>query len=339
MEETRQRHFLFFLTDLVMLAILLVNLLWILFDALFGVPLIQSGLEKISSGFVEFYLPVHRNFFFYDLAFISVYLTEFLIRWILALKRDTYHRWFFFPFLHWYDLIGCIPVGSFRFIRVLRIISILYRLQKLEWIDFRGTLPYRVAAKYYDIITEEISDRVVINVLDGLQSEIQRGSPALEKIVDHIIKDRQPEMVTWFARKMQHVAVENYGNFQEDIREYVQLRVREAVDRNRQLKGIKRSVPVVGGLVIKNAESIVSDVVFQVLNGMAEDISEKDLDHLFDQIADIILGSILVKGEDQRLNQAVIEAVVEAIEIVKDQVRVQQWKLREEAFREADLNL
>ncbi len=335
MQQEQQRHFIFFLIDMLMLVILMANLLWIVFDALFGIPPLQAGLEAAWKGFVEFYLPVHRNFFYYDLGFISIYIAELLIQWSLAVKRRTYHRWFFYPFIHWYDVIGCIPIGTLRFVRIIRIISILYRLQKLEWIDFRGTFLYRLAAKYYAIFTEEISDRVVVNVLEGMQSEIRQGSPVIDRIVHQVIKSRKPEMIEWFSQKMQHVARENYGDFREDIRRYVDLRVREAVKHNRELTLIRRSVPVVGGMVTKNMENVVSDIVFQVINGMAEDLSEKTLDDLFDQLADIILGSLLVKGEDQRLNAAVIDTMIQAIEIIKDQVRVQQWKLREEAFGQA----
>ena len=337
MEESKKQQFFFFLIDMAMLAVLIINLFWIGFDALFGVAAIQDGLNAVSGRFVSFYRPLHQDFFFYDLMFIAVYLTEFFIQWALAIKRKTYHRWFFYPFIHWYDAIGCIPVDTFRFVRVFRVISILYRMQRMAWIDLRNTFLFRVLEKYYNIFSEEISDRVVVNVLGDMQSQIRQGSPVLDKIADRVIKSRKPEMVKWLSRKMQHVVTENYGDFREDIRDYVSLRVGDAVRRNRELTFIRRTVPLMGGIAVKNMEKIVADVVFQAINGLVEDLSEKNLETLFDQIADILLGSLLVKGEDSELNQAVSEAMVAAIEIVKDQVRIQQWKLQEKALREAGL--
>jgi hypothetical protein len=337
MDEPRKRQLHFFLIDMAMLAILTINLVWIVLDALFGIAIIQNSLKAVSSQLVAIYLPVHRNFFIYDLAFIGIYVTEFLIQWALAVKRRTHHRWFFYPFIHWYDVIGCIPVNTFRFVRIFRVISILYRMQQLDWIDFRRTFVFKALAKYYDIFTEEISDRVVINVLTEMQAQIQQGSPVLDKIAGQVVKSRKPEMVKWFSRKMQHVAAENYGDIREDIRAYVDLRVREAVKHNRELTTIRRTVPVVGGIVIKNIEKIVADVVFQVINGIVEDLSDNNLEDLFDRIADILLGSLLARGEDRELNRAVTETVVQTIEIVKDQVRLQQWKLRENVLKEAGL--
>ena len=337
MEETQKQQFLFFLIDMAMLAILTINLLWIGFDALYGVAAIQDGLNVVSERFVSFYHPLHRHFFFYDLIFIAVYLTEFMIQWALAVKRRTYHRWFFYPFIHWYDAIGCIPVDTFRFVRIFRIISILYRMQRMGWVDLRNTFVFRVLEKYYTIFSEEVSDRVVINVLGEMQSQIRQGSPVLDKIADQVIKSRKTEMVKWFSSKMQHVVTDNYGDFREDIRNYVNLRVGDAVRHNRELTFIRRTVPVMGGIAVRNMEKIVADVVFQALNGLVEDLSENNLEALFDQIADILLGSLLVKGEDSELNRAVMETMVQAIEIIKDQVSIQQWKLREKALRKTGL--
>ena len=337
MAESKRHQFFFFLIDMAMLAVLTINLLWIGFDALFGVAAIQDGLNAVSGRFVSFYQPLHRNFFFYDLMFIAVYLAEFMIQWALAVSRSTYHRWFFYPFVHWYDVVGCIPVDTFRFVRIFRVISILYRMQRMDWIDFRSTFVFRILEKYYNVFSEEISDRVVVNVLGEMQSQIQEGSPVLDKIADQVIKSRKPEMVKWFSRKMQQVVAENYGDFREDVRDYVNLRVGDAVRHNRELTFIRRTVPVMGGIAVKNMEKVVADVVFQAINGLVEDLSENNLEELFDQIADILLGALLVKGDDRELNRVVTEALVQAIEIVKDQVRVQQWKLREKALREAGL--
>jgi hypothetical protein len=95
--------------DLLMLALLIINLIWLLFDGLFATQAFKSVLASISPDLVTGYAPVHENFVLYDLAFVVVFLTEFCVRWIASVMRKTYVRWYFFPFIHWYDLIGCIP--------------------------------------------------------------------------------------------------------------------------------------------------------------------------------------------------------------------------------------
>lgn len=60
--------------------------------------------------------------------FVSIFIAELLIRWMVTIHQKTYHKWFFYPVIHWFDVLGCIPVGSFRWLRLLRVFSILYRL-------------------------------------------------------------------------------------------------------------------------------------------------------------------------------------------------------------------
>ena len=129
-----------FLIDVGMILLVIANLSLILFDWIYRVEAVQSAMETYTPDFYRFYSDsIHANFFEIDLAFVSVYLTEFVIRWAAAIARQTYHRWFFYPFVHWYDLLGCIPVGSFRWLRILRVVSLMYRLQKLGVVDFRDT--------------------------------------------------------------------------------------------------------------------------------------------------------------------------------------------------------
>ena len=106
--------------------LLLLNLLFLLFDGLYNTAFIRDSLNAWSPAFVNFYDPIHKNFILVDLVFITIFLTEFFVRWIVAIKTEEYLRWYFFPFLRWYDLVGCIPLGGTRIFRFLRIFSILY---------------------------------------------------------------------------------------------------------------------------------------------------------------------------------------------------------------------
>ena len=118
-----------FILDFVMLVLIISNLFCLVFDTFFENRIVQDLLFWAFPGFTEFYKSqIHPNFLVYDLIFVSVYLSEFVLRWIIAIRRKTYYRWFFYPFVHWYDLIGCIPVGAFRWLRLLRVFSIVYRL-------------------------------------------------------------------------------------------------------------------------------------------------------------------------------------------------------------------
>src|SRR5699024_12405934 len=103
---------------------------------------------------------VFPTFAFIDLCFVAVFAADVLFGWAVAIWQRTYYRWFFYPFLHWYDVLGCIPLSGFRWLRVLRLIALGVRLQRLEIIDVRNWRQYACLRHYYDIVVEDRSDRV-----------------------------------------------------------------------------------------------------------------------------------------------------------------------------------
>ena len=101
--------------------------------------------------------------------FFTIFLiAELAFRWLLSIIGKEYSRWFFFPFVHWYEVLGCFP--QFRALRLLRAFFIGRKLYQLgyqvlpqKWID-SGKF-------YYDVIFEEISDRVILTATDNLRQQ------------------------------------------------------------------------------------------------------------------------------------------------------------------------
>ena len=184
--KEQYRHLL---VDFILVALLLVNLLLIIFDWLFAADAIRDLLEGAMPVFTKWYgNVVHPNFILIDLAFVAVFLTDFIVSWIGAMVKGLYHRWFFYPFIHWYDLLGCIPLAGFRFLRLLRVISILYRLHRTGILNLADTLPGRTISKYYEVLLEEVSDRVIIKMLSDAQEEVSHGGPLLDSIISDVLE-------------------------------------------------------------------------------------------------------------------------------------------------------
>ena len=139
-DTLKSRYSILIVIDVIMMLLLIANLTLILFDWIFGVNFINQLFQNYLPSFYEFYNQhIHQNFEAIDLVFVLIFLSEFLFSWILAIIQKAYYKWFFYPILHWYDLAGCIPVGSFRFLRVLRVFSILIRLNNLKVIQLSKT--------------------------------------------------------------------------------------------------------------------------------------------------------------------------------------------------------
>lgn len=324
----RDQNTFFLAIDFLMVGLIIFNLVWIVFDTLFTSEMIQQGVKWVSADFYSWYAEIiHPNFVMFDLIFVAIFLNEFFLRWMAAIHYKTYHRWFFYPFVHWYDLIGCIPVGSFRWLRLLRIISILYRLQKLKIIDLTDTYPYQFVMKYYGVLVEEVSDRVVVNVLDGIQDELKSGTPVVDRIVREILMPRRREITDWLNYRIGDIVEKTYEDRTPEVRAYVRSLVSDAIDDNPDLKQVAR-VPMLGGRVSDLLEDIVSDLIYHILNQIIADVKGDQSTGLMYEMTDTVFDALA----DQKygLQTFSSQIVLDILDVVKEEVKVQRWKEGEE---------
>lgn len=321
---------LLLVVDLFMILLVIVNLLYIIFEWHFEFPFIQRFLQSTVPAFHDWYdATLHENFLRYDIWFVTIFIIEFLIRWGYAVHHKRHHKWFFYPFLRWYDVLGCIPLGSFRFLRIFRVVSIVLRLHKMEVIDLRQTYFFRILDKYRAVVVEEISDRVVLNVLEGVQDELHHGNPVASRILTEVLRPQKEILAEWLSHRIRAVGEHNYEQHSERLREYVNHKVAAAVRNNREVRDIA-SIPLVGSSITGKLEKAVAEITYAVIHGMMLDLKSEESVALISELADVTMEVMLVDEEDSQLNTLAMEMAHQSIEIVKDQVKVKQWKLREE---------
>lgn len=330
LQKLKGKNLIFLVIDLTMMLLLVVNLVLILFDWLFVIPLFAGWLKDVAPAFHYFYQGhIHLNFYAIDLAFVAVFLTEFFFSWALAVVRKDHYKWFFYPFLHWYDLLGCVPVSAFRFMRIFRVFSILFRLHRMGLIDLTQTTVYRMYAKYREVLIEEVSDRVVINVLSGVQDEIREGGPLADRIVLEVLHPRRDLITRWFSDHIQGAVHSKYIHKREDLRVYVDRIIAESLSKSDELGAIEQ-MPVMGKMVSRALARAISGIVYNVIDGVFQDIASGKSDLLVGELTDFAFEAVTAKEEDGFLQSMVSGAFIESIELIKEQVAVKQWKLREE---------
>ncbi|MBK1850197.1 hypothetical protein FE845_02510 [Marinobacter sp. 1-4A] len=324
-ENLKSSHQLIWLIiDFLMLGLIIINLAFIIWDSVYNFVAIQNVMKEQFPALQAAYHPIHENFIFYDAMFVAVFLAEFFMRWGYAIKAKVYDRWYFYPFIHWYDLVGCIPVGSLRFLRILRVISIVYRLHQYKIIDVTDTGIYRFINFYYEAFMEELSDRIVAKVLSGVQHEITLGSPLFEKIQNDILYPRREMLSGWISQRVAQAAKEGYVPNRGALRTYLEDRVDHALKQNVELSRLKY-LPVVGSTIQETLEDAVGDIVANVIQQILEDLASS-ANHAF--IEDIV--NAFISGPDERnheaRNEALIALIIEIIDAIKGQVRVKRWR-------------
>lgn len=316
------------IADIGVLILVLINLTLIVFNFLFTAELVQNFLKTYLTSFYHFYNDyIFKNFALIDLVFVGIFISDIVVRWAIAIYLNTYHRWFFYPFVHWYDVLGCLP--SFRSLRVLRLVAILYKLHLMEVINLSNTYIYKTIGKYFSIFVEEVSDRVVINVLNEVQGEVMKGSPIVEKIVEDVVRPRSNLLTTWLTKRVQVVAAKNYPTYKYELKRYVEVLINEAVEKNAEIKTIGK-VPVMGEFISQNLERAIADIVFNVVNQLVEDATTVEENRILKEVTEILVESLLIDSKSQEQFGAITKGMInEALELVKKQVAIKQWQLKE----------
>lgn len=324
-ENLKSSHqLIWFVIDFLMLGLLIVNLSFIIWDSIYNFVAVQNLLKDYAPALQSAYHPIHERFIFYDLIFVAIFLSEFVLRWGYSIRAKVYDRWYFYPFIHWYDLVGCIPVGSLRFLRILRVISIIYRLHQYKIIDFTNTRLFRFVNFYYEAFMEELSDRIVLKVLSGVQEEVRRGSPLFERIQQDILYPRREMLSDWISERVAVAAKEGYVPNRSALRAYLENRVDQALKQNLELSRLKY-LPVVGPTIQDTLENAVGDIVANVIHQILEDLASTS-NHAF--IEDIVNVFLPEPGQQQEEaeNEALINLILEVVDAIKDQVRVKHWR-------------
>lgn len=318
--------------DILMVVLILVNLALIAFDALFGIPWVQSLFARFAPGFhALYYNNVHVNFFQIDLVFVAIFVTEVIVHWAAAVYRGIYSRWYYYPFIHWYDVLGSLPISWLRVLRVLRVIAMTYRLQRLGLVDITKTGLYRFASRWVDILLEEISDRVLLKILNGVQREIQRGGPVADRIRDEAIEPHRQALSRWMARSFHETTAQTYRAYQPEVRRYVDEVIQEAIQNNDEIRLLEQ-IPVFGKTLRRTLERVISDIVHSVVIRGLEDLTSEETNELIAHVSARSTEAFLA-SEDHEFQESLMSIVNTTLNIIRDHLEIRRWRF--EDIREA----
>jgi hypothetical protein len=322
--ERREDTFLVLL-DIFMVVLILLNLGFLAFDGLYRLPMVQEQLAVLTPAFYTFYTDtIHANFFLIDLVFVAIFVMELLFQWARAVVNRRYRRWFYYPFVHWYDVLGCIPVASFRSLRILRAVAMVYRLQKLGLIDVTQTGPYQFVSYYLSVLVEELTDQVTLKILDNVEREVHRGGPVAERIVDEAIAPRRDVLAQWLSQRVHMVLAQTYHHYEEDVQHYVEDVIEEAVHNNQEIRGLEQ-IPVLGRQVSATLERAISDIVYRVMTRTIDDLTSAETNKVIATATSTTTAAVL-QLNNEALHTAVREMLGESVDLIRQHVQIRRWK-------------
>lgn len=319
--EESERIKVLLLLDAITLIVLMINLGWLIFDWFYTFDWFNNAFASIwSTGHSWYGEVIHDHFYYYDLYFVAFFVAEILISWVVAIKQHTYPKWYDYPFVHWYDVLGCIPVTGFRFLRLLRVITIVLRIQRLGWVDIRSWWIVQALDRPYRIIMEEISDRVVINVLQGAQTEIRQSNDLEDKIINQVIKPRAALIADELSTRISETTRNTYRQHRDELADYLQHAVHKAVADNKEVTRLAR-IPLVGDSIRDQLDHAISDILLKSLDSALGQLDQQ----LVDNMITTALDEWLQSQKNENLTE-LGDAIAETMELVQQQVAIKRWQ-------------
>lgn len=247
-----------------------------------------------------------------DLPFYIFFCIEFFMGWFIAIKRKTFIAWFFYPIYHWYDAVALIPLAEVRFVRLLRLYSMYVILQSRDYYKFGDDIITRTLRYYSNIIKEELSDMVTIQILTDAQAEIRSGS-SMEVITNALNANKEQIKEVILAKLSDPSPIARIGNLIKDS-----LRV-TFQNQNSSVQFLPND------LKEKLATEVVEGII-QIITKSSKAISESYIaKESIGKIVDFILDEITQAAKDDKLDKLNQDITIELLENIKKQVAVKKW--------------
>lgn len=259
-------------------------------------------------------------------SFFTIFLiTELAIRWLLSILKKEYMRWFFFPFVHWYEVLGCFPQ-----LRALRLLRALFIGRKLYQMGYQ-VLPEKWIATgkfYYGLILEELSDRVILTATGNLRHQLA-GGDTRQRLMEKTLNKNRPAIQAMISSMLKQELVPKlkqvaHGPVAQELSSHVGASVHDALANTPELRRYLRMIPIAGKLIENELHAIGEHVGENLVSSLTYRLTQTEtLDSLIDAIAEAISEIDLHNSELELLITNIVDDSLNAFE---EQVKVQQWK-------------
>ena len=267
--------------------------------------------------------------------FTSLLIIELLVRWIIAIINKQHQRWFFFPFVHWYEVLAVIP--QLRFLRLLRAGAIAYQLHEHGYQVFPQNW-YKQINFYYNLVMEELSSRIVLTVLGGIRNELTTSTTHKQLISNIINHHRQI-----FALSLTDILQEHLGKELQQQRKLIaqdigQI-VNKAIEDTPELTQLLRLIPIVGGRIEQQIQSIGQRLGENITQGLIEPFANNTQQNNPNyQLISEKISQISIEN-NPHIEELVESIVFQSLDAIQQQVKIKHWQqILEETKNESRQN-
>lgn len=310
--------------DAIILVLVALSLVLILFDSFYRFTPLPWLLNVIwpALDHQAHWLSDHASQI--DIWFLTIFWIDILAGWLVAIVQRRYHRWFFYPFVHWYDVLGSLPITNFRWFRILRVLGLMVRLQKSGCVDFTQWRFFLFFQKYYNILMEELSDRVAVKLLTTVQEDIRHDGDIGANIKESVIDPQREQLSAEIATRASALINEVRAHTSADVEGYLVDSTRKVLEDNANIRMLK-SLPF-GKQLSHSLESALIDVLTQLLRETSKGLESAEFKSSVERIVGHCVNDVLA---NPTLSEGQFETIlVDTLEMLKTRVEKKRWKER-----------
>lgn len=314
--------------DIVMLIAISIDLLFISIDAILMSNFSShvAGWLAISDGLSWYQTSLHDPLRTMGGFFTIFLIIELLIRWVIAIKDKVYYRWFFFPFVHWYEVLGCFP--QLRALRLFRAVIIGRRLHQLGYQVLPQ--PWINRIKFYiDVLLEELSDRVILTTIYNFRQQLT-DSDAHKSLVKSTIERNRDQIEAMLLSLLRQELVPTLQKLTDKseggqlIANEVGNAIQDGLANTPELRRYLRLIPIAGSLIESQLQHIGHNIGENVVYSLNERLLKAEhIDALMVNIAHSIVNIDINNSALEALFASIINDSLSEFEA---QIKIQQWK-------------
>jgi len=256
-----------------------------------------------------------NNYLVLDAPFLAFFVCEFALSWFIAIRKKKYLAWFLYPIYHWYDVLGLLPIVEFRLFRLIRIYKIFLILKTSRIVPVGNDIISRTIKYYGNIIKEELSDMVTIQIITESQEEIKSGASL--QIMTKAIEAHRDDIKRVVVRKLK----ESASN--ERLGELIEKTIAEILEKSEIGPNKFGFLPKAWkDNLAKEISSILYNAISQaVLATLDDESGVRSIENLVDYIID----ELEATAQDPEVNKLNMGITVELLENVKKSVARKKW--------------
>lgn len=242
-------------------------------------------------------------FWIIDAPFVTLFFLEFLARTFYVSRRYVSLNWLDAMVWRWYDVPLFLPFSLLMpSLALLRVVPTGLRLHQAELVDFQA-INARARQGFVGAIAEEITEVVVVQVVNQLQDAVRRGE--LSQFLERSSTSRQyvdinniNEVEVISKQLMRLVVHQTLPQVKPELEALLNHTVSSILNQSPAYRGLT-ALPGVGAVPAQITERLVSEVIQAMYNSLQSGLEDEKSAQLTAQLVQKFGSTFMAEARQQ----------------------------------------